>query len=808
MPMETPSSFFSQLYDFVAEGIIAYNPRGNIVYANDEALQLLNMNDIVGQSFLNIFPTNAIREFKDDAVILSVGQQDFLFKRIGRDTTNWPVCASRHLMLPHVGQCCILSFTGIKQDAYNSVLELQDALHQAMNIMDAAARMIGFIIFQADNDLQEYAFNQNAEEFFPHHPDGTIYSLDEFIAPEDYADVFALMHSVSQKQAEHATFIFTSYSFGEPHFYSGWCQANPTKGIDGIIGGFLDITDIIQTATEHQNSSLKLQTAINNCMETMLTGGNDLEAPFRKVIQTICEYFHADGGYAIHFSDKKESVPIGCYSYKDGVPLNTLSKLESMKNTIEYSTWENYFKETRLLSLCNLNDSPNCPISRDIVSFFKFHSIWACRIMLHDNFWGILCIYFKDIDKELNEDDITVLDNFVHTTELILQRTNLLQTLQEERDKAIAAEKAKSFFFASVSHDIRTPLNSIIGFSELLKEGVDSKDVREQYLDNIIFSGNTLLHLINDVLDLAKLEADKMEFTNEKVEIGPLVKQVLLTISKSAEEKHLELIQDTPNLPCIELDRKCLSRILLNFISNAIKFTNEGHIAIHASFQPESSNTGTLTMSVEDTGVGIAEEDKSKLLKPFVQINNYSQTGGTGLGLAICKSIADRMNGSISLESTLGKGSTFTCTFKQVHFLSKDAKTDKAPVQEQKKELSNLSILLADDVSLNLQVLKAILKRNGISDVTCANSGTEAYNALQKKDFDLIITDLWMPDLSGDQLVKKIREEKKHQNLPVYVLTADADIKNQYVDLGFSGVLLKPLNMEKVRDFLNSLHFG
>ena len=251
-----------------------------------------------------------------------------------------------------------------------------------------------------------------------------------------------------------------------------------------------------------------------------------------------------------------------------------------------------------------------------------------------------------------------------------------------------------------------------------------------------------------------------------------------------------------------------ISRILLNFLSNAIKFTNEGHIAIHASFQPESTDTGTLTMSVEDTGVGIAEEDKSKLLKPFVQINNYSQTGGTGLGLAICKNIADRMNGTISLESTLGKGSTFTCTFKQVHFISKDAKADKTPVQEQKKELSNLSILLADDVGLNLQVLKAILKRNGISDITCANSGTEAYNALQKKDFDLIITDLWMPDLSGDQLVKKIREEKKHQNLPVYVLTADADIKNQYVDLGFSGVLLKPLNMEKVRDFLNSLHFG
>ena len=254
-------------------------------------------------------------------------------------------------------------------------------------------------------------------------------------------------------------------------------------------------------------------------------------------------------------------------------------------------------------------------------------------------------------------------------------------------------------------------------------------------------------------------------------------------------------------------DRQHLSRILFNLISNAVKFTDKGRIAVHADFEKTSDTTGTLSIAVDDTGIGIAEENQSKLLKPFVQINNSTQTGGTGLGLAICKSLVEHMGGNISLKSTLGEGSIFTCTFNDVKFFSDEPQPE---IPQEKLQVNTayrkLSILLADDVKLNLQVLKAILNRLDIKKVACANSGTEALEMLKKRSFDMFITDLWMPDISGDKLVQKIRAgECGRSDLPVYVLTADADILRQFKEIGFTGIILKPITIEIIQRFFNSL---
>ena len=414
---------------------------------------------------------------------------------------------------------------------------------------------------------------------------------------------------------------------------------------------------------------------------------------------------------------------------------------------------------------------------------------------------------------------------FIHVFLIEDERDELQQDLIRHEQKMklmVESEKARSMFFSTVSHDIRTPLNAIIGYSELLLDGIDDRYERSKALSAISTSGHTLLELINDVLDISKLESGKMVIKKEPTDVRELISSVVHSFEVTVRHRNIELKEDYGELPMLEIDPQRVRQILFNFIGNAAKFTEEGEIRVKASFRNNIGDaTGVFTLSVSDTGCGIAEEDKDKVMNPFVQVGSQAKIKGTGLGLPICKQLAASMGGQLSFVSQLGKGSTFTLELFDVKKteadkVQPDLFKDEAVRTEDttgririgkagdgRKSVKSCHLLIVDDVPLNLSVLKALLKNVGVNDVETAVNGQDAWEKIQasERPFDCVLTDIWMPEMNGRELVAKIRVDRRFAELPVYAVTADVEEQKNFAERGFTGVLLKPLTINTLSDF-------
>ena len=394
------------------------------------------------------------------------------------------------------------------------------------------------------------------------------------------------------------------------------------------------------------------------------------------------------------------------------------------------------------------------------------------------------------------------------------QTARHMAELEKALERAHVAEKARSMFFSSVSHDIRTPLNAIIGYTELLLGGIPDEQERSKALSGISTSGQTLLQLINDVLDLSKLESGKMVIKPEFTDVRELVSSVVQSINVTVKNKDVELKVECGALPFLEIDPQRIRQILFNLVGNAVKFTEHGEIRIRASFRKDTDDgKGVFTLSVSDTGCGIADEDKAIVMDPFVQVGTSAKIRGTGLGLPICKKLAASMGGELSFVSELGKGSTFTLELRDVKSAESMPDTKGASVAGQmlsgglpqdgnagKTITKQYRLLIADDVPLNLAVLTALLKKNGVNDVVTAVDGQDAWEKIQasEKPFDCVLTDIWMPKMNGRELVSTIRADERFTKLPVYAVTADVEEQKAFAERGFTGVLLKPLTIDKL----------
>jgi two-component system sensor histidine kinase EvgS len=382
-----------------------------------------------------------------------------------------------------------------------------------------------------------------------------------------------------------------------------------------------------------------------------------------------------------------------------------------------------------------------------------------------------------------------------------------MNRIRQERNRAIAAEQARNLFFSTVSHDIRTPLNAIIGFSELLKQGMDDKAERQSALDAITTSGNTLLELVNDILNLSKLETNKMVFNLEMTDMAKLASSVMHSFDIAVQPERIKLVADFDTLPYLLVDPYRIRQILFNLIGNAVKFTEQGEIRLKIRFEKETDGDdgfGKLTFSVSDTGIGITPENQKMLMQPFVQVQGPGAHKGTGLGLYICRMLAMRMGGELTLHSELGKGSTFTVVLQKVGYSS--TKPDEAEDEkEQFAALPNKRVMVVDDMSVNRLVIQTMLKRMGITDITAATNGVEALKALNDAPdaFDVIFTDLLMPVMDGKDLIREIRKNEQWKELHVYAVTADAEAQDTCGQLGFTGFLTKPITMDKLRKLLS-----
>ena len=389
-------------------------------------------------------------------------------------------------------------------------------------------------------------------------------------------------------------------------------------------------------------------------------------------------------------------------------------------------------------------------------------------------------------------------------TELAEQQEKLRQALEQAR----AADRAKSYFLATVSHELRTPLNAVIGFSELLQGADVEPQEQQEYLGSINFAGNALLNLINDVLDLSRLEADQVELDCRPVDVKRLVREIVGVFKQKAVEKNLSLQMTYTNLPpTLYLDDLRIKQILLNLTGNALKFTHDGGVTVSAVFRlAEEAGQGTLIFSITDTGIGILPEKISQIFEPFVQdsgVRGHRIYEGSGLGLAISKRLVEKMGGKLSAESTPGKGSTFTVRLENVKYQSSSrqdmAESGAETVNFNSPAGGNIQALLVDDVAMNLKVLQAMLKKMNVSCIL-AESAEEALELLRKgRRADIILTDLWMPGLSGSAFADLLKQNEATAKIPVVAVTADTQMPAEEA-VKFRQVLTKPITRQALID--------
>ena len=393
--------------------------------------------------------------------------------------------------------------------------------------------------------------------------------------------------------------------------------------------------------------------------------------------------------------------------------------------------------------------------------------------------------------------------------EQVRRREEELRMLDEAKALEQASE-AKSRFFSMVSHDIRTPLNAIIGYAELLKLGMADEKERETAVNSVLVSGKVLLDLINDVLDLSKLEAGKMAIIPEPADARMLVKDIVNAFKASAAGRQLEIRMAAPSMPWLRFDPHRVRQILFNLVGNAVKFTEKGFVEIRAEYVRTSmddghSPSGTLQFEVRDTGCGIPEEDLSRIDQPYVQVGSRNRHQGTGLGLAICKQLVTKMGGSIKLESRLGEGTTVRVVLPDIveedsarrARLSATQKIQYAIGDGRSRKFSR--VLVVDDQLMNRMVLKNMLSRFGVDSVELVENGMAALEKLRAGKFDLVLTDMWMPEMDGNGLVREIRRNPEWGTLPVYAITADVEAMKRSAQAGFTGILLKPITLDKLK---------
>jgi PAS domain S-box-containing protein len=622
---------------------------------------------------------------------------------------------------------------------------------------------------------------------------------------EDYDDFITCVHPKDREEVNSA--VEHSLDTGEP-FHNEYRINNPRndelRWIDAhaliknddrrtkkMIGSCQDITQ------QKQDEQFLLQ--LNEIASDITTSHDE---KIRDVLQLGSVYFDLPLGFVTHIDQQTQEIEYVYGTHPEIKPgaSEDLSKAYCKKTIKEDAP---VFLESA--------DQVKDVLGPEPYETFGLSCYLGGKLRINGELYGTVC--FADQtdrpDKPYTKNEQAKLDAIIQWITSQMERKQAMEKISRARQEAEEANEAKSRFLARMSHEIRTPLNAIMGMADLLSE-TELDEEQDHYVSVFQNSSKILLNLINDVLDLSKIEAGELELHESYFDIEKLVIDTAEFFAEKAHGKGLELnaFVDPECPPAVRTDINRFRQILVNLIGNAIKFTEEGEVTVNLHVEERDENNVDLRLEVRDTGEGISEEDQAHIFQEFTQTDESStrEQSGTGLGLSICENLVSKMNGDIGVHSKLGDGSTF---YVEVSLPCKYEPAEGSDLSEVNIDrLADHSVLVVDDNATNREILHKYLRSADVNVDTCMN-GEEALDQLESNpDYDLIFMDNQMPGPNGYEIIEQLPGDYRPND--VVMLTSDGmkRSRNKAEEFDLGGFYIKPISRGELLNVLSKQIFG
>ncbi len=576
-------------------------------------------------------------------------------------------------------------------------------------------------------------------------------------------------------------------------------KARPDCHFKEVVIVARDISEqkIIQKLLTTQSRKLEkglLQQELLSEIALELNSLNSFEDRINNTIQMVGKHTNAGRVFIFEDSNSGLSTSNTCEWCRPGIS-NQKEYLQDLYYE-NYPSWNKIMDNKGLIYAKSIASLPND--LKPILEQLEIKSLVVYPLIVKNKRIGFIGFVETKHTTTWSKSDRELLRTISGMVSATYERAKMEQSLKLERDKANIANRAKTDFLANMSHEIRTPMNAILGFSEALFQTVEEGKDKEM-IKSIVSSGKLLLSILNDILDFSKIEAGKTEIVKQPTDLRHIISEISQLFSNESLKKGLDLVtkinSNVPNY--LLLDENRIKQVCLNLVGNAIKFTHKGYVKITANYiiDNEIENYGTLLISVCDTGIGIDKSQINNIFESFKQQSGQANRkyGGTGLGLAISRKLIEIMGGTISVESKIEEGSTFTIRIPDIKISNskKDRFIDEDENLLEKITFDEKDLLIVDDINENIQIISSLLSTFSFK-IKKASDGTEAMNLLSKHSFNLILLDIRLPGINGFEMAKFIRNH--HSKTKIIAYTASVvDITNTEEFIYFDDALLKPV---------------